>query len=184
MQKMIADGSWSKESVNWTQSDVNNNFKAGNLAMQQNGPWQLPNLKSDAPELNFGVTTLPKLTADSKQATSILGGENMGVVKKDNNEGAIEFLKFYDQDEVMVEAMQKYGSFPPKTKAAQDPYWVNDEVQKMFIKQMETSIPRGPSPKWPSYSTALQTSVQEAMTNKKSAEDAAKSAQKAVDAVK
>lgn len=184
MQDMIADGSWSKESVNWTQSDVNNNFKAGNLAMQQNGPWQLPNLESDAPELNFGVTTLPKLTDDSEQATSILGGENMGVVKKDNNEGAIEFLKFYDQNEVMIEAMKKYGSFPPKTEAAQDPYWVNDEVQKMFIKQMETAIPRGPSPQWPSYSTALQTSVQEAMTNKKSAEDAAKSAQKAVDAVK
>ena len=42
MQEMIEDGSWTKECVNWTQSDVNNNFMAGNLAMQQNGPWQIP----------------------------------------------------------------------------------------------------------------------------------------------
>ena len=33
MQEMVADGSWAKDSVNWTQSDVNNNFVAGNLAM-------------------------------------------------------------------------------------------------------------------------------------------------------
>lgn len=183
MQDMIDEGSWSKESINWGQSDVNNNFKAGNLAMQQNGPWQLPNIESDAPDLNFGVTTLPKLNSESDQATSILGGENMGVVKKDDNEGAIEFLKFYDQDEVMIDAMKKYGSFPPKTQAAQDSYWTEDDVQKMFIKQMETAIPRGPSPKWPSYSTALQTAVQETMTNNKDAKDAAKSAQAAVDEI-
>lgn len=184
MQDMIKDGSWSKESVNWTQSDVNNNFKAGNLAMQQNGPWQLPNLAADSPELNFGVTSLPRFDASAEQATSILGGENMGVVKKDTTDGAEAFMKFYDEDEVMIDAMKKYGSFPPKTEAAQDPYWTDDEVQKAFITQMETAIPRGPSPQWPSYSTALQTGVQEAMTAKKTPADAAKSAQKAVDAVK
>lgn len=60
MQEMISDGSWSKEVVNWTQSDVNNNFIAGNLAMQQNGPWQIPGITKDAPDLKYGVTVLPK----------------------------------------------------------------------------------------------------------------------------
>lgn len=84
MQEMVADGSWSKDCVNWTQSDVNNNFVAGNLAMQQNGPWQIPGIEKDAPDLNYGVTVLPKKDADSDQATSILGGENMGAVKQDD----------------------------------------------------------------------------------------------------
>lgn len=47
MQEMVAEGSWSKECVNWTQSDVNNNFMAGNIAMQQNGPWQVPGIEAD-----------------------------------------------------------------------------------------------------------------------------------------
>ncbi len=183
MQDMVAEGSWSKESVNWTQSDVNNNFMAGNIAMQQNGPWQIPGIESDAPDLNYGVTLLPRYDENSGQATSIIGGENIGVVKKDDTSGAIAFMQYYDQDEVMIEAMIAYGSFPPKTEASQDSYWTDDPIQAEFIKQLETSIPRGPSASWPSYSTALQTGFQEAMTGEKTPEQAAADTKAAVDAV-
>ena len=184
MQEMIEDGSWTKECVNWTQSDVNNNFMAGNLAMQQNGPWQIPGIEANAPDLNYGVTVLPKKDADSGQATSILGGENMGVVNKDDTSGAEAFLKYYDQTDVMVDAMKQYGSYPPKTEAANDTYWTEDPIQKAFLTQIETSIPRGPSASWPSYSSAIQTGFQEVMTSAKTPEQAAKDTQAAVDAVK
>lgn len=184
MQSMIQDGSWAKESVNWTQSDVNNNFMAGNLAMEQNGPWQIPVIKKSAPNLKYGVTVLPKRDANSKQATSILGGENMGAIKKDDASGAIAFMKYYDKTDVMVDAMKAYGSFPPKTKAAQDSYWTKDPIQAAFIKQLSTSIPRGPSAQWPEYSTAIQGGVQQVMTGAKTPEQAAEDTQKAVEAVK
>lgn len=184
MQEMIEDGSWTKECVNWTQSDVNNNFMAGNLAMQQNGPWQIPGIEANAPDLNYGVTVLPKKDADSEQATSILGGENMGVVNKDDTSGAEAFLKYYDQTDVMVDAMKQYGSYPPKTEAAKDSYWTDDPIQKAFLTQIDTSIPRGPSAAWPSYSSAIQTGFQEVMTSAKTPEQAAKDTQTAVDAVK
>lgn len=181
MQEMIEDGSWTKECVNWTQSDVNNNFMAGNLAMQQNGPWQIPGIEANAPDLNYGVTVLPKKDADSEQATSILGGENMGVVNKDDTSGAEAFLKYYDQTDVMVDAMKQYGSYPPKTEAAKDSYWTDDPIQKAFLTQIDTSIPRGPSAAWPSYSSAIQTGFQEVMTSAKTPEQAAKDTQAAVD---
>ena len=184
MQEMIEDGSWTKECVNWTQSDVNNNFMAGNLAMQQNGPWQIPGIEANAPDLNYGVTVLPKKDADSEQATSILGGENMGVVNKDDTSGAEAFLKYYDQTDVMVDAMKQYGSYPPKTEAAKDSYWTDDPIQKAFLTQIDTSIPRGPSAAWPSYSSAIQTGFQEFMTSSKTPEQADKDTQAAVDAVK
>lgn len=184
MQEMIEDGSWTKECVNWTQSDVNNNFMAGNLAMQQNGPWQIPGIEANAPDLNYGVTVLPKKDADSEQATSILGGENMGVVNKDDTSGAEAFLKYYDQTDVMVDAMKQYGSYPPKTEAAKDSYWTDDPIQKAFLTQIDTSILRGPSAAWPSYSSAIQTGFQEVMTSAKTPEQAAKDTQAAVDAVK
>ena len=179
----IEEGSWTKECVNWTQSDVNNNFMAGNLAMQQNGPWQIPGIEANAPDLNYGVTVLPKRDADSGQATSILGGENMGVVNKEDMSGAKAFLQYYDQTDVMVEAMKLYGSYPPKTEAAKDSYWTDDPIQKAFLTQIETSIPRGPSASWPSYSSAIQTGFQEVMTSAKTPEQAAADTQAAVDAV-
>ncbi len=184
MQEMINDGSWTKECVNWTQSDVNNNFMAGNLAMQQNGPWQIPGIAKNAPELNYGVTVLPKFDANSGQATSILGGENMGVVKKDDTAGAVEFLKYYNQTDNMVNAMKQYGSFPPKAEAAKDSYWTEDPIQKEFITQLTTSIPRGPSAAWPSYSAAIQKGFQEALTIAKTPEQVAQDTQTAVNAVK
>ena len=180
----VANGYMSKECVNWTQSDVNNNFMAGNLAMQQNGPWQIPGIEANAPDLNYGVTVLPKKDADSEQATSILGGENMGDVNKDDTSGAEAFLKYYDQTDVMVDAMKQYGSYPPKTEAAKDSYWTDDPIQKAFLTQIDTSIPRGPSAAWPSYSSATQTGFQEVMTSAKTPEQAAKDTQAAVDAVK
>lgn len=183
MQEMIEEGSWTKECVNWTQSDVNNNFMAGNLAMQQNGPWQIPGIEANAPDLNYGVTVLPKKDAEAGQATSILGGENMGVVNKDDTSGAEAFLKYYDQTDVMVEAMKLYGSCPPKTEAAQDTYWTEDPIQQAFLLQIETSIPRGPSASWPSYSSAIQTGFQEVMTSAKTPEQAAADTQAAVDAI-
>jgi multiple sugar transport system substrate-binding protein len=183
MQSMIEDGSWTKDSVNWGQSDVNNNFEAGNIAMQQNGPWQIPGIEADAPDLNYGVTVLPKYDENSGQATSILGGENMGVVKKDDMSGAKAFLEYYDQTDVMVAAMKQYGSFPPKTEAAQDAYWTDDPIQAAFIQQLDTSIPRGPSALWPSYSAAIQTGFQEVMTSAKTPDQAATDTQAAVDAI-
>lgn len=183
MQEMIEDGSWSKEVVNWTQSDVCNNWKAGNIAMMQNGPWQIPGIASDTPDMNYGVTVLPKFDANSGQATSILGGENMGAVNKEDMDGAKAFLEYYNQTEVMVEAMKLYGSFPPKTEAAKDAYWTEDPIQAEFIQQLTTSIPRGPSAIWPTYSNAIQTGFQEALTLSKTPEQVAKDTQAAVDAI-
>lgn len=183
MQDMVSEGSWTKDSVNWTQSDVNNNFMAGNIAMQQNGPWQLPGIAKDAPDLNYGVVPLPRRDENAGQATSILGGESMGVVNKEDISGALAFVKYYDQTEIMIEAMKVYGSFPPKTEAAHDSYWMDDPIQKEFIKQLETSIPRGPSPSWPSYSQALQKGFQEALTSAKTPEKVAEDTQAAIDTV-
>lgn len=184
MQEMIKEGIWTAESINWTQADVNYNFMGGSLAMEQNGPWQVPVFASSAPNLRYGVTVLPKRNKNAPQATSILGGENMGVVKKGNTTRAIAFLKYYNQDEVMVKTMKAYGSFPPKMKAANNPFWNDDPIQAAFIKQIGTSIPRGPSPSWPSYSAAIQKGVQEVMTMKKTPEQAASDTQKAVNAIK
>ena len=152
--------------------------------MQQNGPWQIPGIEKDAPDLNYGVTVLPKKDASSGQATSILGGENMGVVAKEDTSGAVAFLKYYDKTDVMTGAMKQYGSFPPKTEAAKDTYWTEDPVQSEFITQLDTSIPRGPSASWPSYSSAIQKGFQDVLTLAKTPEQAASDTQAAVDAVK
>jgi multiple sugar transport system substrate-binding protein len=43
--------------VNWSQSDVEAQFQAGNAAMMVNGPWRLPLLNA-AKGLGFGAVSI------------------------------------------------------------------------------------------------------------------------------
>jgi len=77
-----SDGSMSSSVVNWSQADVDDQFKAGNAAMMVNGPWQFPVLNGVS-ELHYGVVPIPVPKAG--QATvSPLGGETWTVPNTGN----------------------------------------------------------------------------------------------------
>ncbi len=44
---LLKDGSVSRSVLNWTQADVNDQFRVGNAAMMVNGPWQFPVLNAE-----------------------------------------------------------------------------------------------------------------------------------------
>ena len=180
IKKLIDEGYLSKEITSWAQTDVNNQFMSGAIAMQFNGPWQLPGIAANAPDLNYGVALLP---AGDAGTASGLGGENLAVVNGENVAGAVEFLYYYNQPEVMIAAQKIYGAFPSRSDAAADEYRTADPVQATFIEQLNTAVARGPHPAWPSISEALYTMLQEVMIGTKTPEDACAAAQTKIDAI-
>ena len=180
IKKLIDEGYLSKEITSWAQTDVNNQFMAGAIAMQFNGPWQLPGIAANAPDLNYGVALLP---AGPAGTSSGLGGENLAVVNGDNVAGAVEFLYYYNQAEVMVEAQKMYGAFPSRSDAADNEYWTSDPVQATFIEQLNTAVARGPHASWPSISEALYTMLQEVVIGTKTPAEACADAQVKIDAI-
>ena len=177
---LIDKGYLSKEITSWAQTDVNNQFMAGAIAMQFNGPWQLPGIAANAPELNYGVTLLPEGPAGT---ASGLGGENLAVVNGDNVAGAVEFLYYYNQPENMIAAQKVYGAFPSRSDAAADEYWTADPVQATFIEQLNTAVARGPHASWPSISEALYTMLQEVVIGTSEPAAACAAAQAKIDAI-
>ena len=180
IKKLIDNGYLSKEITSWAQTDVNNQFMAGAIAMQFNGPWQLPGIAANAPELNYGVALLP---AGPAGTSSGLGGENLAVVDGDNVDGAVEFLYYYNQAENMIAAQKMYGAFPSRSDAAADEYWTADPVQATFIEQLNTAVARGPHASWPSISEALYTMLQEVVIGTQAPEDACAAAQAKIDTI-
>ena len=180
IKKLIDNGYLSKEITSWAQTDVNNQFMAGAIAMQFNGPWQLPGIAANAPELNYGVALLPSGAAGT---ASGLGGENLAVVDGDNVAGAVEFLYYYNQPENMIAAQKIYGAFPSRSDAAADEYWTADPVQATFIEQLNTAVARGPHASWPSISEALYTMLQEVVIGTQAPADACAAAQAKIDAI-
>ncbi len=174
---LVKDGSMSKEVMNWVQSDVLKQFMAGKIAMMFNGPWQVPTLQKDAPDLKWNVTLIPK----DKQYASVLGGENWGVVNGKNVDATVKFLKYVTQVDVLKGYIGKFGYFPSRKDLASDPQFTGDPIYKVFIDELQYAQPRGPHPKWPELSNAVSQALQEVIAGVKTPEAAAKDAQEKID---
>src|SRR5699024_7080442 len=71
---LVREGLVSRSVVNWGQGDVIDQFKAGNVAMVVNGPWNIAGLEEDTPDLDWDVVTIPVPEAGTDPVAP-LGGE-------------------------------------------------------------------------------------------------------------
>ena len=176
LKELIDDGSMSKETINWGQGDIQKQFSVGKLTMFVGGPWMIPQITEDSKGMKFAVAKVPK---DVKYA-SVLGGENIGIVKDKNTKLAWKFLQYMGDQKIMKEFISQTGYFPPRKDVAQDPIWTNDPIKKVFMEQMQYAMPRGLYLKWPEMSAAIYTALQEALSGAASPEQACKQAQQII----
>lgn len=170
----------SKECINWTQGDVMNQFISGNVAMMINGPWQIPTMREEAPELNYNVALIPM---DAEYA-SVIGGENYAVVSGGNEDGALDFLTYATQEEQVIFMMTQMGYISADKEIAAAQFTdEGDAIYKKFVEQMEYAQARGPLPEWPEVSDAISLAFNEVMTGSASPEDAATEAQATIDSI-
>lgn len=178
VKDLIESGVMSKECTNWTQGDVMNQFISGNTAMMVNGPWQIPTMQEEAPDLNWKVTLIPK---DAEYA-SVLGGENYAVIKGKNTEGALAFLEYATQEERVKDIMDTFGYISANQKIAETQF-DGDSPYKPFVEELQYAQPRGPLAEWPSVSDAISLAFNEVMTGTATPEEAAKTAQTTIDGI-
>ncbi|WP_019638460.1 ABC transporter substrate-binding protein [Paenibacillus fonticola] len=158
---LIKDGSVSKEVINLSNSDTLKQFSSGKLAMMVNGPWNIAGVKADAPNMNFAIAKLPI----DKQEASVLGGENIAVIKGNNVDGAWDFLRWMSEAEQMESYLVQTGYFSPRKDVAEkSDHWKSDAHLSGFLEQMQSAQPRGPHPKWPEISSILQEAYQKSFS--------------------
>jgi ABC-type sugar transport system, periplasmic component len=141
IQTLIQNQALSKESLNWSQNDVAKKFIAGESAMMENGPWVFPELNEAG--INYGVAKLPI----KNREMSVAGGENFGILRGKNIEGAIAFIRYYIEDENMLNVNLRTNSLPPKKALAEQILNVKPE-QRIFVEQMEQCISRASYAGW------------------------------------
>lgn len=163
----------SAESINWTQNDVEKQFASGNSAMMVAGPWHIPNVAKDAPNLKYTIAYIPK----DKEYSSSLGGENLGITKACKNvDAAWDFLSTFLSTDNNVKFNKNGGTISPHSNATAEMQYPNDPVMKIFIEQLAYAKPRGPHPKWTELSSAIQDALQQSLTGTKAPDVAAKEA--------
>lgn len=175
---LVESGAMSKECINWTQGDVMNQFISGNVAMMVNGPWQIPTMKQEAPDLKWNVALIPK---DSEYA-SVLGGENYAVIAGGNEEGALDFLEYATEQEQVEYLMDSFG-YISADKTIAEGQFTDDAVMQTFTEELNYAKARGPLAEWPEVSDAISLAFNQAMTGEAAPEEAAKTAQQTIDGI-
>jgi multiple sugar transport system substrate-binding protein len=158
---MVSEGSMSRGILGWTQEDVKNQFQNRRAAMMINGPWQIPLLEADAPDLNWDIVVLPK----GNQSASILGGENMSITSGSQYaDDAWDLLAWTQKPKELKKYLIQAGKLPSRTDLADESEWANDPVLNVFIEQLKVAKPRAYGPKYPEISTAIQEAIQAAIS--------------------
>ena len=134
--------------------------------MMENGPWVLSILKEAG--VPYGITSFP----GEASGRTIMGGENLGVIKGKNTEGAMAFLKFYSQDAIMMETALQSNTFPPRI-ALTEKNMGQDPDYRVFAAQMSACVSRVGFANWKAVSSSASRLTYQVIMNEKSPEEAA-----------
>ena len=178
VKDLVDSGAMTKEAINWTQGDTMHQFIAGNLAMMINGTWQVPTMREDVPDLNWGVAPIPI----DAQPVSGLGGENYAVIAGGNEEGAIKFLEYAVSGDTCLYMMNQMGYISSDSTIAEGQF-DGDEVYQVFVDQMKYAQARGPLPEWPEISDAISLAFNKVITGDSDPQQAAEEAQATIDKI-
>lgn len=155
----VTGGSVSRETLNWAQPDIGTEFVNERAAMMINGPFMVPTLEQDAPDLPWQVAPL----VEHREAASCLGGENYMIVKGGNVDAAWELLRWTQQPENLVGYLAATGGLPSRSDIADDEAW-SDETSQVFIDELAVARPRAYGTKYPEIATAVVTAIQSALS--------------------
>jgi multiple sugar transport system substrate-binding protein len=163
---LVKDGSASKSVVNWTQADVNDQFKAGNAAMMINGPWQFPVLNA-AKNLHYAVVPTPAPHAGAT-VVSPLGGETWTVPQtgdKAREQAAAKIVQCLNSDQNQLLLGKERQTVPTKL-SLQDQFVTQNPSMKAFSQVVETARARTGElgADWPKAATKIYTGIQSALT--------------------
>jgi multiple sugar transport system substrate-binding protein len=170
---LVQAGQMSEGIVNWDQQAVLGQFQNGRAALMVNGPWQIPVLKDESPDLKYEVATLP----EQSQGASVLGGENLAITKSSKNvDAAWEFLAWSQEPENLLRYNTLAGKIPSRKDVAENEQWTGDPAMKVFTEQLKVAKPRAYGPKYPEISAAVQEMLQSALTGSTGVDEAVSTA--------
>jgi multiple sugar transport system substrate-binding protein len=113
-------------------------FKTGHAAMNIDGSFRLGSLKTDAPDLNYGIAPLPSYKSKSTPS-SFWANAIPANVSGAKLEAATKFLQFLTSKEVQEQWVEKVGEFPAQKAVASQDKYLHDEKLGPFIAQLENS---------------------------------------------
>ncbi len=153
MAGLLRDGLYDPSQLERDGTQVENQFKAGRLAVYIGGPWTLASASrkddtnwDDTVRKNVGIAPMP--AGPSGEAYTFVGGSNLMMLKDSQvkNE-AWALMEFLSKDEVQTKYASRLGMFPSRT-APQRELGERDENQQAFYEAIQQGRTYATIPQW------------------------------------
>jgi arabinogalactan oligomer/maltooligosaccharide transport system substrate-binding protein len=141
-QELLKSPGFAKPPATDAYTAMMNEFKAGNVGMIIQGPWEINNVKGAATFGgidNLGIAPVP---AGSKKAGAPVGGHDYVVwsgMPQEKAAGAIAFIKFMASADSQAKLADKLGLLPTRTSAYSK---VTNPIISQFQPVMEVAVER------------------------------------------
>jgi multiple sugar transport system permease protein len=125
-------------------------FKKGKLGMEVSGSWNFARFPREAPDLDFGVTLIPRPAPEKGESRSFLGGQVLVVFRHcPNVAAAARFIRHLTlARNTLPISREALVSFPAHKAAYHDPFFSSDPRFSVFLEQMKTAVHPPVHPLW------------------------------------
>ncbi len=145
------------------QDMIDEMFKQGRIGMMISGGWNLKRIPEDAPDLDFAVTFVPKPDEGGIHA-SFAGAEILVLPKGSRMEPAMKLARFLiAADQALRISSDVKGVQPASRQALSHPYYNENPMERLLLKQCETSFSPPPSPFWVDIEEVINTRLEECL---------------------
>jgi multiple sugar transport system substrate-binding protein len=153
MTQLIQDGTFDTSQLERDNTQVENQFKGGKLAVWIGGPWVLATIPrkdddtwSAAARKNVGVSPLP--AGPTGKAFTFLGGSDLMVFKSSKHQDADwQLLKYLASDKIQSQYAQLLGMFPSK-QSAQTQFGEQSSNLQEFLDAVKDGRTYAPIAQW------------------------------------
>lgn len=102
-------------------------FYVGKTAMVIDGEWRALNIPNTAPEMEWGVTSIPYVSTDLKETTQLTASTLFIPANSQHKEAAASFLAYLVSDEGMTAFTLALGNLPSRTALLDSPAY--DDIE-------------------------------------------------------
>lgn len=131
--QMIDDELTQPRPTESSRADLETAFVNGQLGMVITGPWLARRLENEAPDLNYGLATIPYQTTP----TTLAAQDTLILFKQaQNKDAAWKFIEFLYADEYRLKYALTEGVLPEKVSVAEDEQVTGNPALSFFMENL------------------------------------------------
>jgi multiple sugar transport system substrate-binding protein len=145
------------------QDMIDDMFKQGRIGMMVSGGWNLRRIPEDAPDLDFGVTFIPR-PDDGGVHASFAGAEILVLPVGSRRDPALKLARFLvDAENALKISSELKGVQPASKRALDHSYYDGHPMERLLLEQCKTSFSPPPSPLWVEIEEVINTRLEECL---------------------